>query len=279
VINVNNGGTFDLNGFNQTLKYLSDGSTTLNPASPVAIVTNSSATAATLTLGTVGALEYSSYAGTMTGNVNMVVNDGMYLQGSGFGAGVNISVGNGAYLELGMLPSTTTVLGGNLSVATGGLVGLVQNATCNTLTLGATLQTAGTYGSTASSATTTNNAVFDVTYSGVLTVTGPAAPPGVNKVSNQTGNWNNPAIWTPVGVPTLNDNVKILATHTVTLTGNTVINGHGLGERLTVLGTLNTAGYDLTVNGSLTAGTTTSPSGPKTINTDGWYWNRPCICN
>ena len=266
-IGVYNGGTFDLNGYSQTVRTLQDGTTSLNPASPVAIVTNSSATAATLTLGTVGALESSSYGSTMTGNVNMVVNDGMYLQGSGFGAGVNISVGNGAYLELGLLPSTTTVLGGNLSVATGGLVGLVQNATCNTLTLGATLQTAGTYGSTASSATTTNNAVFDVTYSGVLTVTGPAAPPGVNKVSNQTGNWNNPAIWTPVGVPTLNDNVKILATHTVTLTGNTLINGNGFGERLTVLGTLNTAGYDLTVNGSLTAGTTTSPSGPKTINT------------
>jgi hypothetical protein len=182
---------------------------------------------------------------------------------------VNVSVSNGAYLELGLIgpPSVSTVLGGNLSVASGGKVSLAQNATCNTLTLGATLQSAGTYGSTASSATTKNNAVFDVTYSGVLTVTGPAAPPGVNKVSNQTGNWNNPAIWTPVGVPTLNDNVSILATHIVTLTGNTVINGHGFGERLTVLGTLNTAGYDLTVNGSLTAGTTTNLSGPRTINT------------
>ena len=266
VINVYNGGTFDLNGFNQTVKYLSDGSTTLNPASPVAIVTNSSATAATLTLGTVGADEYSSFGSTMTGKLNMVVNDGMYLSGSGFGTDVNVSVSNGANLELGLLPSTTTVLGGNLSVASGGKVGLVQNATCKTLTLGATLQAAGTYGSTASSATTKNNTFFEAPLTGVLTATSGSSP-CLLKTSTKTGNWSDPTVWTPAGVPASCDNVRILATHTVTLTGNTLINGNGLGERLTVLGTLNTAGYNLTVNGAITAGTTTSPSGPRTINT------------
>ena len=266
VINVYNGGTFDLNGFNQTVKYISDGGTSINPPSPVAIVTNSSATAATLTLGTVGADEYSSFGSTMTGKLNMVVNDGMYLSGSGFGTDVNVSVSNGANLELGLLPSTTTVLGGNLSVASGGKVGLVQNATCKTLTLGATLQAAGTYGSTASSATTKNNTFFEAPLTGVLTATSGSSP-CLLKTSTKTGNWSDPTVWTPAGVPASCDNVRILATHTVDLKDNTVINGNGFGERLTVLGTLNTAGYDLTVNGAITAGTTTSPSGPRTINT------------
>jgi autotransporter-associated beta strand protein len=274
VINVYNGGTFDLNGFNQTVKYLADGSTSLNPASPVAIVTNSSATAATLTLGTVGADEYSSFGSTMTGKLNMVVNDGMYLSGSGFGTDVNVSVSNGANLELGLIgpPSVSTVLGGNLSVASGGKVGLAQNATCKTLTLGATLQAAGTYGSTASSATTKNNTFFEVTLTGVLTATSGSSP-CLLKTSTKTGNWNDASVWTPAGVPASCDNVKILATHTVTLTGNTTIDGNNIsaynpgtaGDRLNVLGTLNTAGFNLTVNGGISAGTTSSPAG--TINT------------
>ncbi len=101
----------------------------------------------------------------MTGKLNMVVSDGMYLQGSGFGADVNVSVGNGAYLELGLVgpPSVSTVLSGNLSVATGGLVGLAQDATCNTLTLGAATQPAGSHGSTSSPATYQNNTYFSGT--------------------------------------------------------------------------------------------------------------------
>jgi fibronectin-binding autotransporter adhesin len=58
------------------------------------------------------------------------------------------------------------------------------------------------------------------------------------------------------------DNIKIAAGHTVTLTGNTVINGYGFNDRLTVLGTLNTAGFNLTVDGAISAGTTSG-----TINT------------
>ena len=168
---VYNGGTLDLNGNNQQVALLQDGFTTANPPSPLAIITNSSATTATLTIGVVGVVNGSSYASIMSGNLNMVVNDdnGIDLIGSGFGANVNITVSNGAYLSLGF-PSYTTVLGGDLSVATGGIVNLVENATCNALTLGATLQSAGTYGSTASSATTKNDAFFNVANTGVLTV-------------------------------------------------------------------------------------------------------------
>jgi hypothetical protein len=39
-----------------------------------------------------------------------------------------------------------------------------------------------------------------------------------NKVSNTvTGNWNNPASWSPVGVPTAGDNVTIQNGHTITV--------------------------------------------------------------
>jgi autotransporter-associated beta strand protein len=211
----------------------------------------------------------------MTGKLNMVVNDGMYLQGSGFGADVNVSVSNGATLELGLIgpPSVSTVLSGNLSVATGGKVGLAQNASCNALTLGTTLQTAGTYGSTASSATTKNDVVFDVTYSGVLTVNSGASPLPANKVSNQTGNWNNPAIWTPVGVPALNDNVRVFPGHTVTL--NSAVNT-GTGK-LTVDGTLALAGFDVTTGALVGSGTISSASGTPMLtvgsNNTNDIWN------
>ena len=164
---VYNGGTLDLDGNGQQVALLQDGFTISNPASPVAIVTNSSATAATLTIGVVGQANGSSYGSTMSGSLNMVVNDGIELWGSGFGANVNIAVSNGAYLTLGV-PSYTTVLSGNLSVATGGIVNLVENATCNTLTLGAATQPNGSYGSTSSSATNQNNTYFMGT--GVLNV-------------------------------------------------------------------------------------------------------------
>ncbi|HQQ94960.1 MAG TPA: hypothetical protein PLQ93_10425, partial [Bacteroidia bacterium] len=36
------------------------------------------------------------------------------------------------------------------------------------------------------------------------------------KTSNASGNWNNPAIWTPTGVPTATDNVLINNGHSIT---------------------------------------------------------------
>ena len=37
------------------------------------------------------------------------------------------------------------------------------------------------------------------------------------QVLKTSGNWSNPSIWSPAGVPALNDNVRIAAEHTVTL--------------------------------------------------------------
>jgi autotransporter-associated beta strand protein len=270
--------SFDMNGFNETIAALSSiyFSTTVGSTTSICdgnghSVTNSSATRTTLTIG-LGNGGSGSFTGAITGNLNLVVSGGggsaaqelsgaNTYTGSTSVSGTN-AIPGGTFLTISganALPSTTQV-----TITSPAQMTLLANAACSTLTLGATPQTAGTYGSTASSATTKNDTFFDVSGTGVLTV---SSSPCLLKTSTKTGNWNDPSVWTPAGVPASCDNVRILATHTVTLTGNTLINGNGLGERLTVLGTLNTAGYDLTVNGAITAGTTTSPSGPKTINT------------
>ena len=45
------------------------------------------------------------------------------------------------------------------------------------------------------------------------------------KISIASGNWNNPAIWSPIGVPTICDNVVISSGHTLKLVDNVNING------------------------------------------------------
>ena len=44
------------------------------------------------------------------------------------------------------------------------------------------------------------------------------------KTSLMSGNWSNPAIWLPTGVPTAADDVQILTTNTVTLDNNFTVN-------------------------------------------------------
>lgn len=44
-----------------------------------------------------------------------------------------------------------------------------------------------------------------------------ATLPGTNKISNQSGNWSNAAIWTPNGVPVAGDNVTISNGHVVAI--------------------------------------------------------------
>ncbi len=52
---------------------------------------------------------------------------------------------------------------------------------------------------------------------------------GINKISNQTGNWSNAAIWTPNGVPTAGDNVTISAGHIVSINTAAVCNNLTVG--------------------------------------------------
>ena len=237
-------------GFNTTTGSISsssivnDGTLRLNRSNDFTLSANIS--------GTGDVVKMRSSTVTLSGN-------NTYQGKTYIGASYSTVAGTLVIANTSSLPSTTDVI---FHSSTAGKMQLNANVSCASLLYGAVTQPNGSYGSTSSSATNKNDIYFAGT--GVLNV---GSSPCLLKTSTKTGNWNDPSVWTPAGVPASCDNVRILATHTVTLTGNTLINGNGLGERLTVLGTLNTAGYDLTVNGAITAGTTTSPSGPKTINT------------
>jgi hypothetical protein len=82
-----------------------------------------------------------------------------------------------------------------------------------------------------------------------------------NKVSNTvTGNWNNPASWSPVGVPTAGDNVTIQNGHTITVNVTSsaspaVCNNLNIGQGTSgalVMGVNTGAPCYLQVNGNLT---------------------------
>lgn len=52
---------------------------------------------------------------------------------------------------------------------------------------------------------------------------------GINKISNQSGNWSSAAIWTPNGVPTAGDNVTISNGHVVSINTNGQCNNLTVG--------------------------------------------------
>jgi hypothetical protein len=171
VFTVTNGGTFDLNGFNQTLSALVSASSSSSTATPVA--TNSAPTPVTFTINMPSGDGGYTYEGILSGQINLVVNGSdisnnwYWLSGTGITFTGNTSVTGTATLGLG------TSLNGDLSVAAGSFLALTANSSCNTLTLGGVLQSAGTHGNTASSATFKNNAYFESSepsFANVLTV-------------------------------------------------------------------------------------------------------------
>ena len=91
------------------------------------------------------------------------------------------------------------------------------------------------------------------------------------KTSLMSGNWSNPAIWLPTGVPTAADDVQILTTNTVTLDNNFTVN------RVTVMdgGTLTfNSGMRLTMTGNFTVnGTCTMNRGDITLSSPGLQFN------
>lgn len=248
---VSGGGTFDLNGYNQTLVAASSASGS-NPT-PLAVLTNSAGAPVTLTIDMPSGYSGYSWEGTMSGNINLVVNgadvnDWYWLAGPGITFTGNVSVTGAATLGIG------AALSGDLDVAAGSVLALSANSSCNKLTLGGVLQFAGTHGNTSSSATNKNNTYFyldnaDPLFNNVLTVAN-GAPISGNKISIATGNWSDPAIWSPTGVPVVSDNVVVSTGNTVTLTGNVSITGS-----LTVNGTLDLKHLQLTA-GSLSGGGT-----------------------
>ncbi|MFZ4399617.1 MAG: right-handed parallel beta-helix repeat-containing protein [Bacteroidales bacterium] len=177
-IYVHHGGTWDLNGFDQTIAYLADVGQNYIPAP---IVTNSSATAATLTIVSGGMGYTGQYESTMNGNLSLVILYNYSIAGSGIA--VNVSVTSGSELTLGyyfdLNPpdpplSNTAALSGDLSVEAGGTVRVGNTASCNKLYLAGVQQVAGTYGSSTSTATYKNDNFFVGDY--VLTVANGPSP-------------------------------------------------------------------------------------------------------
>jgi len=80
--------------------------------------------------------------------------------------------------------------------------------TANAYYLGAALQYKGSWGSTGSNATYTNDTNFDVAASGILNTTTGACGPGYWTGATDT-NWNTPSNWCDGNVPTKSTNVYI----------------------------------------------------------------------
>ncbi|MEP7169728.1 MAG: hypothetical protein ABI855_10200, partial [Bacteroidota bacterium] len=75
------------------------------------------------------------------------------------------------------------------------------------------------------------------------------------KNSVSSGNWDNPAVWTPAGIPGINDNVIILSNHIVTVNNNAEVNSIIIdenGELNFLTGKILTMHSNLTVEGKLT---------------------------
>lgn len=75
---------------------------------------------------------------------------------------------------------------------------------------------------------------------------------GTTKTSNKTGNWSDPTMWTPSGVPSSTDNVVIHSGNNVTVDGNYTCANLDLGDATNSASTLSaTLGNSLTINGDL----------------------------
>lgn len=77
-----------------------------------------------------------------------------------------------------------------------------------------------------------------------------------NKVSNQSGNWNVPGIWTPIGVPSAGDNVTIANSHVVSINTTAQCNNLTVGQGAACTLRFNTGtARSLTVNNDILVNT------------------------
>lgn len=97
----------------------------------------------------------------------------------------------------------------------------------------------------------------------ILGITSLLLPHSINaqtKVSNQTGGWSNPAIWTPAGVPTATDNVVITNGHTVSIGASGTCSNLtvGSGALLASLQFTGNVALTMTVGGDITVSSAAS---------------------
>ena len=247
--------------------------------------------------GTAGASALSLTGGTVpaSGNCSVSVSvtsatAGSYLNSSGAVTSTNANSGTAASATL----TVTAISAANSTVVANPISVPADNSTTSTITVtlkdgagngvaGKTVTlAAGSGSSTISAASGPSNGsgvvtftVKDGTVEGPITYTATdttdsivvtqaaqvtfVTPGPVNCTSNASGNWTLPATWTNCrsGIPLLNDNVTILAAHTVTLDATTPVLGN-----LTNGGTLNASGaHVLSVGGNLANNGTMSLGG------------------
>jgi hypothetical protein len=146
-----------------------------------------------------------SGSGTISGTTGGVTISGTAAQSiAGFTSAGTVTVSNTAgAVTFGSAIATT----GNLTIATAAVANLgtfTHNA--NTLTLGGSTTSAGTWGSTTSPATNQNNTFFAAT-TGIVTVTTASCTAG-NWIGLTSTDWNTPANWCG-GIPTATTDVVI----------------------------------------------------------------------
>ncbi len=97
-----------------------------------------------------------------------------------------------------------------------------------------------------------------------------------NKVSNTSGNWNDPTVWTPNGVPSSTNNVTIANGHTIAINANAACNsltvGAGTGGRLNFSGNTArtfTVTTDILVSNTATFDILTNSNTTHTVNLGG----------
>ncbi len=257
-------GTVNYNGTSQTVgaytynnltlsgsgvKTLQAGTTTINgnltlsgTASTSAVTGLNIGGAFTLGLGTsftAGAYTH-DIAGNWVNNGGTFTNTGSTIDLDGAGQSIG-GTSSTTFNNLALSGSGTktfnfaTTIANNLSIAGTAVanLGTFTTHTANTLTLDGSYRRAGTWGSTSSIATYTDNGNFSAT-TGYITI---ATFPTVTAVNN--GNWNNAATWDCNCVPPAYSDVTIPAGITVTIPSFSLVDFRNATDVIiTVSGTL-----------------------------------------
>ncbi|MEI6277240.1 MAG: hypothetical protein WCP08_14675, partial [Prolixibacteraceae bacterium] len=163
--------------------------------------------------------------------------------------------------------SSTTTINGAFTIATGVKANLGAGLTHSSLslTLGGTLQSAGSYGGTNSGATNINTTFF-ANATGKLNVGSVACSPG-NWIGGTSTDWNTGSNWCGGTVPTAATNVTILPGGNQPIIGSAALCNNitiNTGASLTFSGA-----FSLTISGTFTNSGTFTPGASSTVAYNG----------